>query len=57
MKRRRQKPPAIETSLRDPYREAWRALTPAERLRRSWRLRLRLPDPQAVHDAKTFPKL
>jgi hypothetical protein len=46
--------------LRDaqsPYKaSAWRALQPAERLRRSWALRSRLPDPRAVHDRKLFPK-
>jgi hypothetical protein len=41
----------------DPYREMWMSLTPAERLRRSWRLRARIPDLQAVHDAKSLPKL
>lgn len=35
---------------------AWLELTPAERLRRSWALRKRLRDPQAVHDAKLFPR-
>jgi len=34
----------------------WIHLTPAERLRRSWALRKRLRDPQAVHDAKLFPR-
>ena len=34
----------------------WLALTPAERLRRSWALRSRLPDPRAAHDRKVFPK-
>ena len=38
------------------FREDWLALTPAERLARSWALRARLRDPQAVHDAKLFPK-
>jgi hypothetical protein len=32
--------------------EAWRHLTPRERLRRSWAMRSRLKDPQAVHDRK-----
>jgi hypothetical protein len=41
----------------DPYLTAWMALTPAERMRRSWRLRTRLKDPEAAHDAKTFPEL
>lgn len=43
--------------LPDPYREMWLRLTPAQRLRRSWRLRSRIPDLQAVHDAKSLPKL
>ena len=34
----------------------WAGLEPAERLRRSWALRLRLPDRKAVHDAKLFPQ-
>jgi hypothetical protein len=38
-----------------PYLEMWQSLTPAERLRRAWRLRKRLPDLQAAHDAKTDP--
>jgi hypothetical protein len=40
-----------------PYKsEVWRQLTPRERLRRSWQMRSRLPDPKAVHDRKLFPK-
>jgi hypothetical protein len=40
-----------------PYKaEVWQKLTPRERLRRSWALRARLPDPVAVHDRKLFPK-
>lgn len=42
-----------ETEL---FLNAWLALSPRERLRRSWRQRRRLPDPQAIHDAKIFPK-
>ena len=38
------------------FEEDWLALTPGERLKRSWALRARLRDPQAVHDAKLFPK-
>lgn len=41
----------------DPYIQMWRALKPFERLQRAWRLRTRLKNPQAIHDAKTFPKL
>jgi len=40
----------------DHLRMAWRDLTPAERLSRSWAMRIRLRNPQAVHDAKLFPK-
>jgi hypothetical protein len=36
--------------------QLWLALTPVERLRRSWALRSRLPDPRAVRDRKLFPK-
>jgi hypothetical protein len=44
-----------ETPL--PYKAVvWRKLTPAERLRRSWEMRSRLPNPRAVHDRKLFPK-
>ena len=40
----------------DLFQEDWLALTPKERLARSWAMRARLRDPQAVHDAKLFPK-
>jgi hypothetical protein len=33
------------------------AFTPGQRFRRSWRLRKRVENLQAVHDAKTFPEL
>jgi hypothetical protein len=39
------------------YMACWMALSPAERLRRSWRLRRRIKDLGAVHDAKTVPEL
>ena len=40
-----------------PYKaDVWRKLTPRERLRRSWAMRSRLPNPRAVHDRKLFPK-
>ena len=39
----------------DPYLWAWMALTPAERLRRAWRLRSRFNNLQAIHDAKSLP--
>jgi hypothetical protein len=36
-------------------RLTWERLSPAERLRRSWQLRRRLPSLQRVHDAKLLP--
>jgi hypothetical protein len=40
-----------------PYKAGvWRQLTPRERLRRSWRMRARIPDLKAAHDRKLFPK-
>jgi hypothetical protein len=69
MRRRTRKEPALKPPtvlpdvldeldrLMDPYRVEWLALSPAERLRRSWRLRRRLRDPEAVHRAKTVPEL
>jgi hypothetical protein len=36
--------------------DAWKKLNPRERLARSWKMRSRLRDPQAVHDEKLFPK-
>lgn len=56
MRRKRiPRPRGVEALVfEDPYRQAWLALSPGERLRRSWRLRLRLKNSQAVHDAKTF---
>jgi hypothetical protein len=46
-----------ENELVDPYVSMWRALTPRERLRRAWRLRRRIKNLEAVHDAKSLPKL
>lgn len=46
-----------ERTALDVYREMWTALSPAERLRRSWRLRLRLKDIETVHDEKSLPEL
>lgn len=49
--------PAELREPQSPYKTAaWRQLTPAERLRRAWALRSRLPDLRAVHDRKLFPK-
>lgn len=41
----------------DPYLAGWMSLTPRQRLRRSWSMRQRVKDLEALHDAKTFPKL
>jgi hypothetical protein len=41
----------------EPYRQYWMSLTPAQRLLRSWRMRRRLKDPQAAHDARSLPSL
>jgi hypothetical protein len=52
------KKPAVDTATAlSPYKEiAWQEMTPRERLRRSWKMRSQLVDPQAVHDEKLFPK-
>src|SRR5262245_44155715 len=57
MARKRSKPPIPAATLPDPYWEQWVSLTPAQRLRRSWRLRLRLRNLKMSHDAKTLPQL
>ncbi|MBI4230703.1 MAG: hypothetical protein HY608_07690 [Planctomycetes bacterium] len=38
-------------------RMVWQGLTPLERSRRCWRMRRLLKDPQAVHDAKLWPRI
>lgn len=55
--RKAPKPSRGKAEWNEPYLEAWRSLSPGERLRRSWRLRSRLKNPRAIHDAKTFPEL
>lgn len=55
MTRRKRRPPRLPDA--DPYLQMWLSLTPAQRLRRAWRLRARLKNLQAIHDAKTFPGL
>jgi len=39
------------------FLDEWEALTPLERITRSWALRARIPDLQALHDAKMWPRL
>jgi hypothetical protein len=57
MKRRARRNPRTEEEVVDPYLAMWRALTPRQRLRRAWRLRRRIKNLQAIHDAKSLPKL
>lgn len=57
--KRRREPEMLELATEEelnPYLEAWLALTPAERLLRSWEMRHRLVNPRAVHDEKLFPR-
>lgn len=54
-RKKRDSEPVLPREL-DLFREDWLALTPRERLARSWALRARLRDPRAVHDAKLWPK-
>jgi len=56
MKKKQPRQPILPLEELNVYREVWLSLTPADRLARSWALRARLRDPQAVHDAKLFPK-
>lgn len=37
-------------------RTVWLEMTPAERLRRSWRLLSQLKDLKKIHDKKIFPR-
>ncbi len=55
-KAQRREDPLTDHEALDFVWSTWIELTPAERLRRSWALRKRLRDPQAVHDAKLFPQ-
>ena len=41
----------------EPYRMAWKRLTPGERLVRSWALRRFVRDLERYHDEKSLPKL
>jgi hypothetical protein len=49
--------PPITLDTMDPWVRMWRALTPRERSVRAWRLRSRLKNIEAIHDAKSLPKL
>jgi hypothetical protein len=55
--KRRRRATALPEGPPNPWLAEWRALTPGQRLVRARRLRKRLRNPEAVHDAKTFPEL
>ena len=37
--------------------DAWRTMTPAERMRRCLRMRRLIPNPRKIHDQKLFPAI
>ncbi len=41
----------------DPHWEEWLRLTPGKRLISSWRLRVRLKNPEEAHDERSLPFL
>jgi hypothetical protein len=41
----------------DPFRSDWLKLSPGERLVRAWKLRKRIKDLEAAHDARSLPSL
>jgi hypothetical protein len=47
---------ADPSTVLSPFKElVWKHLSPRERLRQSWAMRVRLKNPSAVHDRKLFP--
>ena len=57
-KRKRPPEPLVPSDAKwDPFRSDWLKLTPGERLIRSWRLRKRIKDLEAAHDANSLPRL
>ncbi len=49
--------PYSTSGILAPFKaDAWKKLSPGERLLRSWRMRENLPDLAAIHDRKLFPK-
>jgi hypothetical protein len=50
------KPLSIGEALSPLKEDAWRRLSPRERLARSWSMRSRLRDLAAIHDQKLLPK-
>jgi hypothetical protein len=44
-------------SASDPFRSDWLKLTPGQRLVRAWKLRNRIKDLEAAHDASSLPRL
>jgi hypothetical protein len=61
MAARRQKPKREKLpdfdSATDPFRSDWLRLTPGQRLVRAWKLRKRIKDLEAAHDARSLPRL
>jgi hypothetical protein len=44
-------------SATDPFRSDWLRLSPGQRLVRAWKLRKRIKDLEAAHDASSLPRL
>ncbi len=41
----------------DAFRSDWLKLTPGQRIVRAWKLRKRIKDLEAAHDAQSLPRL
>jgi hypothetical protein len=44
-------------SATDPFRSDWLKLSPGQRIVRAWKLRKRIKDLEAAHDATSLPRL
>jgi hypothetical protein len=56
--RGRRSPPAPDfDASTDPFRSDWLKLTPGQRIVRAWKLRKRIKDLEAAHDAQSLPRL
>ena len=44
-------------SATDPFRSDWLKLSPGQRIVRAWKLRKRIKDLEAAHDAISLPRL
>jgi hypothetical protein len=57
-KRRTRKPRIVDfDSETDAFRSDWLKLTPGQRIVRAWKLRKRIKDLEAAHDAQSLPRL